>query len=84
MLAAAGLVALEETPKILHRDHENARYLAEGLAKIRGVAIDPKKVATNIVIFDVRATGSTAAESGPSSASTAFSVAPPTNTSSAW
>ena len=44
VLAAAGLVALEETPKILHRDHENARHLAEGLAKINGVAIDPKKV----------------------------------------
>jgi threonine aldolase len=60
ILAAAGLLALEETPKILHRDHENARYLAEGLAKIKGVAIDPKKVATNIVIFDIRATGRTA------------------------
>src|SRR4029077_11852751 len=60
ILAAAGLIALEETPKILHRDHENARYLAEGLAKVKAVAIDPKKVATNIVIFDVRATGHTA------------------------
>jgi threonine aldolase len=62
ILAAAGLIALEETPKILHRDHENARHLAEGLAKISGVAIDPKKVVTNIVIFDVRSTGRTADE----------------------
>ena len=62
VLAAAGLVALKETPKILHRDHENARYLAEGLARIEGVAIDPKKVVTNIVIFDVSATGRNAAE----------------------
>jgi threonine aldolase len=62
VLAAAGLVALEETPKILHRDHENARYLAERLAKLPGVTIDPKKVATNIVIFDVRGTNRTAAE----------------------
>ncbi|MGA8143029.1 MAG: GntG family PLP-dependent aldolase [Candidatus Acidiferrales bacterium] len=60
ILAAAGLIALEETPKILHRDHENARYLAEGLAKVKGIALDPKKVATNIVIFDVRATNRTA------------------------
>jgi threonine aldolase len=60
VLAAAGLIALEETPKILHRDHENARHLAEGLAQIKGIAIDPKKVVTNIVIFDVRATGRTA------------------------
>ena len=60
VLAAAGLVALEETPKILHVDHENAKFLAEGLAKIPGLALDPKKVVTNIMIFDVRATGRTA------------------------
>ncbi len=62
VLAAAGLIALEETPKILHRDHENARYLAERIAPMKGVALDPKKVVTNIVIFDVRATGRTADE----------------------
>jgi threonine aldolase len=62
ILAAAGLIALEEGPKILHRDHENARRLAEGLAQISGVALDPKKVVTNIVFFDVRATGRTAEE----------------------
>jgi threonine aldolase len=62
VLAAAGLVALEETPKILYRDHENARHLAEGLAQIKGISIDPKKVATNIVIFDVEGTGRTAVE----------------------
>lgn len=62
ILAAAGLIALEETPKTLHRDHENARHLAEGLARIKGVALDPRKVVTNIVIFDVRGTGRAAAE----------------------
>src|SRR6185437_7707753 len=62
VLAAAGLVALEETPKLLHRDHENARHLAEGLARIEGITLDPRKVVTNIVIFDVRATRRTAAE----------------------
>jgi threonine aldolase len=62
VLAAAGLVALEESPKTLHVDHENARRLAEGLAQIRGIAIDPKKVVTNIVIYDVSATGRTAPE----------------------
>ena len=62
VLAAAGLVALEETPKVLHRDHENARYLAEGLAAMKGIRIDPKKVQTNIVIFDVQGTGRTADE----------------------
>jgi threonine aldolase len=53
VLAAAGLIALEETPKILHVDHENARMLAEGVANLRGVSIDAEKVVTNIVIFDV-------------------------------
>jgi threonine aldolase len=62
VLAAAGLVALEETPKTLLHDHENARYLAEGLAAIKGISVDPKKVVTNIVIFDVHGTGRTAAE----------------------
>jgi len=60
VLAAAGLIALEETPTILHRDHENAHILAEGLAQIKGISLDPKKVVTNIVIFDVRPTGRTA------------------------
>ena len=62
VLAAAGLIALEETPKRLHIDHENAKHLAEGLAKIPGIAIDPKKVVTNILIFDVAPSGKTAAQ----------------------
>jgi threonine aldolase len=62
VLAAAGLVALEETPKTLHRDHHNAKYLADALAKIPSISIDPKKVVTNILIFDVKQTGKTAAE----------------------
>jgi len=62
VLAAAGLVALEETPKRLHIDHQNAKHLAEGLAKIPGVSIDPKKVVTNILIFDVAPSGKTAAQ----------------------
>jgi threonine aldolase len=62
VLAAAGLIALEESPKNLHRDHENAKFLANGLAKIKGISLDATKVVTNIVIFDVRGTGRTAAE----------------------
>jgi len=62
ILAAAGLIALEESPKILHLDHENARILAEGAANLKGVSIDAEKVQTNIVIFDVSATGKTSAD----------------------
>jgi threonine aldolase len=62
VLAAAALVALEETPKRLHEDHVHARRLAEGLAELPGVRIDPEKVATNIIIFDVSETGRTADE----------------------
>lgn len=62
ILAAAGLIALEESPKRLHIDHENARKLAEGVANLKGVAIDAEKVVTNIVIFDVSESGKTSAE----------------------
>jgi len=56
VLAAAGLIALEETPPRLHEDHANARRLAEGLAELPGVRINPERVVTNIVIFDVAQT----------------------------
>ena len=62
ILAAAGLIALEESPKRLHIDHENAKHLAEGVANLKGVSIDAEKVVTNIVIFDVSETGKTSAE----------------------
>jgi threonine aldolase len=51
VLAAAGLIALEQGPKRLHEDHANARLLAETLANIDNVAIDVDAVETNIVIF---------------------------------
>lgn len=57
ILAAAGLIALEESPKRLHTDHENARNLAEGLANIPGISIHLEKVVTNICIFDISGTG---------------------------
>jgi threonine aldolase len=62
VLAAAGLIALEETPKCLPIDHANAKFLAEGLSRITGIAVDPAKVGTNIVIFDVSGTGLASAE----------------------
>lgn len=51
VLAAAGLIALEQGPKRLHEDHANARLLAETLANIDSVEIDVDAVETNIVIF---------------------------------
>ena len=62
VLAAAGLIALEEGPKRLHEDHANARQLAEGVAAIKGITIDLSTVQTNIVICDVSSTGKTSSE----------------------
>ncbi len=53
IVAAAGLVALDTMVERLAEDHANARALAKGLASIPGVVLDPERVQTNIVIFDV-------------------------------
>ncbi|MBV9081749.1 MAG: aminotransferase class I/II-fold pyridoxal phosphate-dependent enzyme [Acidobacteriaceae bacterium] len=53
VLAAAGLIALEESPALLEKDHRNARELAKELAAIPGIEIDPADVQTNILIFDI-------------------------------
>lgn len=60
ILAAAGLVALEDTPKQLSVDHENARLLAERLAAIDGIDINPTAVQTNILIASVAKLDTTA------------------------
>ena len=57
VIAAAGLIALEKGPKRLHVDHENAKFLAERLAGIPAIRINPAKVQTNIVIYDIQKTG---------------------------
>jgi threonine aldolase len=62
VIAAAGLIALEKSPGRLHVDHENAKRLAEGIAEIPGLTMDPKKARSNIVIFDCAKTGKTAVE----------------------
>jgi threonine aldolase len=62
VLAAAGLIALEEGPQRLHIDHANARFLAKELAQIPGISIDATKVVSNILFFDVSGTGLTAPE----------------------
>ena len=53
VVAAACLYALDHHVERLAEDHENARLLAEGLAEIDGVGLDPATVETNIVIFEV-------------------------------
>jgi len=62
VIAAAGLIALEKSPGRLHEDHESAKRLAEGIAKIPGLKIEPKTVRSNIVIFDCTGSGKNAVE----------------------
>jgi len=54
VVAAAGLVALEEMVERLAEDHANAKQLAFGLASIPGITVDPTVVETNIIFFGVR------------------------------
>jgi threonine aldolase len=53
IVAAGALYALDNHIDRLAEDHANARTLAEGLARIDGVTLDPAEVETNIVIFEV-------------------------------
>ena len=54
VLAAAALHALDHHVERLADDHANARRLADGLAEIEDIRIDPARVETNIVVFGVR------------------------------
>ena len=53
VIAAAGIVALEQMVDRLAEDHANAKRLAEGLAVLPGIVLDPARVQTNIVIFEL-------------------------------
>ena len=53
VLAAAGIVALNEMVDRLADDHANAKKLAEGLANMEGLDIDSKGIKTNIVYFEI-------------------------------
>ncbi len=57
IVAAAGLIALEEGPKRLHEDHERARRLADSLAELLPGSVDPARVETNMVYVDTEAVG---------------------------
>jgi len=53
IIAAAGIVALEEMVERLAEDHANARRLAEGIARIEGLSVDLDSIATNMVYFSL-------------------------------
>jgi threonine aldolase len=57
MLAAAGLIALNEMTGRLQEDHDNAQLLAEALRELPQVELDPELVETNIVLFYLRGKG---------------------------
>ena len=61
IIAAACEYALDHQLARLADDHAHARRLAEGIAGIRGIAIDPAEVETNLVYFDIAGTGRSAA-----------------------
>lgn len=62
IIAAGGIYALRHHIDRLAEDHERARRLADGLAGIPGITLEPERVETNIVIFDVSGTGLTGEE----------------------
>ena len=53
ILAAAGIIALENMTERIADDHQNARALAEGISDIKGISIDLDKIQTNIIYFSL-------------------------------
>ena len=62
ILAAAGIYALEHHVTRLKDDHDNAQMLAQKLSRVPGIALNPEKVQTNIVIFSVKPSGLSSAD----------------------
>jgi threonine aldolase len=62
VIAAAALYALDHNWDRLAEDHDNARHLSEGIANIKGLAIDVPRMETNLVFFEVTKPGWTAAK----------------------
>ncbi len=57
ILAAAGIIAIENMVGRLEEDHKNARILGEGLADIDGICVDLETIQTNMVYFDLSKSG---------------------------
>ncbi|PON54532.1 Threonine aldolase [Trema orientale] len=53
VLCAAALVAVKENVEKLEADHKKAKFLAEGLQKIKGLKLDAALVETNILYIDI-------------------------------
>ena len=64
MLAAAAQYALEHHVERLSEDHEHARRLADGLASLPGIKLDPSPVGTNMVFFEPRGIDGSALQAG--------------------
>ena len=62
VIAAAARVALETGPQRLAEDHDNARFLAEGLADLNAESVDLKAVQTNMVYVNLRPFGMSSPE----------------------
>lgn len=60
IIAAAGIVALETMIERLAEDHANAKYLAECLADVPGIDLDPARIKTNMILFGLAPNGVTA------------------------
>jgi threonine aldolase len=61
-IAAAGVHALENHVDRMAEDHANAQLFADSIANLPGVRVEPDRIETNMVFFDVSQTGMTAAE----------------------
>ena len=62
IIAAPGIIALEQMVDRLDEDHKNARRLAQGIARIPGLSIDVEGIKTNILYFNLVSKGLTADE----------------------
>jgi len=57
VIAAAGIVALTEMVNRLQEDHQHAQIIAEGLAEIEALELEPDDFPTNMVVFNTRKLG---------------------------
>jgi len=62
VIAAAGIWALDNNIKRLAQDHENAKILGQRISEIQGMKVDTSPIQSNLVFFDVSATGRNARE----------------------